>query len=81
MKLLRKCLSRKITSKRLRNSAEKYLRKELTTAQAIYRPGEGINLALVHIVPFDVCTGVILLGIQGAVVANIRSQRNDKNSD
>ncbi|XP_076063797.1 uncharacterized protein LOC143038461 isoform X1 [Oratosquilla oratoria] len=30
MKLLRKCLSRKITSKRLRNSAEKYLRKGRT---------------------------------------------------
>ncbi|XP_076063784.1 uncharacterized protein LOC143038456 isoform X1 [Oratosquilla oratoria] len=54
---------------------------ELTAAQVIYRPGEDTILALLHIIPFDVCTGVILLGIQGAIVANIRRQWNDKNSD
>ncbi|XP_076063789.1 uncharacterized protein LOC143038458 [Oratosquilla oratoria] len=54
---------------------------ELVSVPLVYRPGQDTNLALLHIVPFDVCTGVILLGIQGAIVANIRSQRNYKNSD
>ncbi|XP_076063793.1 uncharacterized protein LOC143038460 [Oratosquilla oratoria] len=53
-------------------------RIELITVQGLYWPGESITLGLVHTVPFDVCTGVILLGIQGAIVANIWRKRNDK---
>ncbi|XP_076063800.1 uncharacterized protein LOC143038462 [Oratosquilla oratoria] len=53
---------------------------ELIVADGTYWQGQDISLVLIHIVPFDVCTGVILLGIQGAIVVNIWRQRNEKNN-